>query len=232
MYFVRHTYREREVKDKKSSESRRKLLKSIAAGSGAIVAGKNLPESWSRPVVDSVMLPAHAQTSPTGPSGGSSGDIELTSIENLNDDSMFARLSDKFISSAHADDPCPETIRWTTCVTPPEPGGNAFIVQVMWLQEINCSGGLLSRETFKEVQQMKLAVGESKIFENKDIDITCGDNNYYGDLTVTLDSYSNGSGSVSLEAGDSRQSKTVNFGPGGCALDSPDCVEPIPPEEE
>lgn len=49
--------------DKKSSESRRKLLKSIAAGSGAIVAGKSLSESWSRPVVDSVLLPAHAQTS-------------------------------------------------------------------------------------------------------------------------------------------------------------------------
>ena len=49
--------------DKKSSDSRRKLLKSIAAGSGAIVAGKSLPQSWSRPVVDSVMLPAHAQTS-------------------------------------------------------------------------------------------------------------------------------------------------------------------------
>jgi hypothetical protein len=55
---------EREMTDKKSSESRRKLLKSIAAGSGAIVAGKSLPESWSRPVVDSVLLPAHAQTSP------------------------------------------------------------------------------------------------------------------------------------------------------------------------
>lgn len=50
-----------------SDTSRRKLLKSIAAGSGAIVAGKSLPESWSRPVVDSVMLPAHAQTSETGP---------------------------------------------------------------------------------------------------------------------------------------------------------------------
>ena len=49
--------------DKKSSESRRKLLKSIAAGSGAVIAGKNLPENWARPVVDSVMLPAHAQTS-------------------------------------------------------------------------------------------------------------------------------------------------------------------------
>ena len=53
--------------DKKSNESRRKLLKSIAAGSGAIVAGKSLPEKWSRPVVDSVLLPAHAQTSPTPP---------------------------------------------------------------------------------------------------------------------------------------------------------------------
>ena len=49
--------------DKKSNESRRKLLKSIAAGSGAIVAGKSLPDSWSRPVVDSVLLPTHAQTS-------------------------------------------------------------------------------------------------------------------------------------------------------------------------
>ena len=53
--------------EKKSNESRRKLLKSIAAGSGAIVAGKSLPESWSRPVVDSVMLPVHAQTSPPPP---------------------------------------------------------------------------------------------------------------------------------------------------------------------
>lgn len=47
----------------KKKEARRKLLKSIVAGSGAITVGKVLPESWSRPVVDSVMLPAHAQTS-------------------------------------------------------------------------------------------------------------------------------------------------------------------------
>ena len=51
------------MNNKKSSESRRKLLKSIAAGSGVIVAGKSLPESWSRPVVDSVLLPVHALTS-------------------------------------------------------------------------------------------------------------------------------------------------------------------------
>ena len=41
-------------------QSRRKLLKSVAAGSGAVIAGKSLPETWTRPVVDAVLLPAHA----------------------------------------------------------------------------------------------------------------------------------------------------------------------------
>jgi len=50
------------MSNKKSNDSRRKLLKSIAAGSGAVVAGKSLPESWSKPVIDTVMLPAHAAT--------------------------------------------------------------------------------------------------------------------------------------------------------------------------
>jgi len=40
-----------------SDQSRRKLLKSIAAGSSAVIAGKSLPESRTKPVVDSVMLP-------------------------------------------------------------------------------------------------------------------------------------------------------------------------------
>ncbi|MFW2439674.1 MAG: hypothetical protein ACN4GR_09910, partial [Arenicellales bacterium] len=38
-----------------------------AAGSGAVIAGKNLPENWAKPVVDSVLLPAHAATSPPAP---------------------------------------------------------------------------------------------------------------------------------------------------------------------
>lgn len=50
-----------------SNKSRRKLLRTIAAGSGAVIAGKSLPESWSRPVVDSVMLPAHAETTGGAP---------------------------------------------------------------------------------------------------------------------------------------------------------------------
>ncbi len=47
------------------NDNRRKLLKSIAAGSGAVVAGKSIPESWSKPVVDTVLLPTHAATTET-----------------------------------------------------------------------------------------------------------------------------------------------------------------------
>jgi len=47
----------------KTSSSRRKLLKSVVAGGGAVTVAKMLPDQWARPVVDSVMLPSHAQTS-------------------------------------------------------------------------------------------------------------------------------------------------------------------------
>ena len=92
------------MKDKKSRENRRKLLKSIAAGSGAIVAGKSLPETWSRPVVDSVMLPAHAQTSPTSPTetriySDTGGIGENTYGE---DNTLLAEAFDMLVPTANA----------------------------------------------------------------------------------------------------------------------------------
>ena len=50
--------------------SRRKLLKTIAAGSGAVAAGNTLPESWSRRLVDSVLLPTHAEATDDSGSQG------------------------------------------------------------------------------------------------------------------------------------------------------------------
>lgn len=46
-----------------TARSRRRLIK-VLAGTGSVVLGaKFLPEKWAKPVVDSVVLPAHAQLS-------------------------------------------------------------------------------------------------------------------------------------------------------------------------
>lgn len=46
------------------SQSRRRFFRSITVGTGAFVAVRHLPEQWTRPVVDGVVLPVHAQLSP------------------------------------------------------------------------------------------------------------------------------------------------------------------------
>ncbi len=70
--------------EKKTADSRRKALKSIAAGTGAVVAGKSLPESWAKPIVDSVILPAHALISdPALTSSPSECNDELTITEEI-----------------------------------------------------------------------------------------------------------------------------------------------------
>ena len=59
-----------EKTDTNDKNSRRSLLKKLAVGG---IAGAALPTQWSRPVVDSVMLPAHAQTSDSSVYGGGGG---------------------------------------------------------------------------------------------------------------------------------------------------------------
>lgn len=76
--------------------ARRRLLKSIVAGGGVLATGKLLPENWARPLVQSVVLPAHAQTSPGGPTGNFGVAIDLTS----NDRSPS--ILDHFVPTAHA----------------------------------------------------------------------------------------------------------------------------------
>jgi len=61
--------------------SRRKLLKALAATSGAVVASQILPGQWMKPVIESGLLPAHAQGSPTRtptPIVLGTGDLQVT----------------------------------------------------------------------------------------------------------------------------------------------------------
>jgi hypothetical protein len=48
--------------DPPKASNRRKILKGTLAGVGAIGASGKLPTTWTKPVTDSVLLPAHAQT--------------------------------------------------------------------------------------------------------------------------------------------------------------------------
>ncbi len=48
---------------KTSSTARRRILQGLAVG-GAFITARTLPEQWTRPIVQAVGLPAHAQTSP------------------------------------------------------------------------------------------------------------------------------------------------------------------------
>ena len=95
------------MREKKSSESRRNLLKSITAGGGAVIAGKTLPESWSRPVVDSVLLPAHAQTSPTSRTFFGPATVVSIGSRDRNDSTLFADIYRMLVNDAYADGPPP-----------------------------------------------------------------------------------------------------------------------------
>ncbi len=58
-------------------KSRRGVMQKAATGAGAAaVAGVTLPKKWTKPVMDSVILPAHAET--TSGAGGAGGTTTTT----------------------------------------------------------------------------------------------------------------------------------------------------------
>lgn len=55
---------EREDSSGTAPSGRRKLLKALL-GAGAVATGSNLlPDKWTKPIIDTVILPAHAGFSP------------------------------------------------------------------------------------------------------------------------------------------------------------------------
>lgn len=54
----------------KSIENRRKAVRAIVLGGGAVTGAKSLPSEWSAPLVNSVVLPAHAETTDESGSSG------------------------------------------------------------------------------------------------------------------------------------------------------------------
>lgn len=110
--------------DKKIPAKRRELLKTIAAGSGVVIAGKSLPDSWRRPVVDAVMLPAHARTSARRFSGNNlQASLEV-------ERPLLATAMQPFVAEASAGDEVPNFYIVDACAE--ESGSNLDVtIQVI-----------------------------------------------------------------------------------------------------
>ena len=84
----------------KTPEERRKALKKILAGTGAVTVAAAAPEKWTTPVVDSVVLPAHAQTStdPTPPTIP----LNFSDSSSVLGSNTPSDIIDSLVASAHA----------------------------------------------------------------------------------------------------------------------------------
>ena len=67
-------------------ESRRKALKTTLIG-GAVISTGVLPDKWKKPVLDSVILPSHAETTGDTDSGGP--DTTTTGSPNVTENVTF-----------------------------------------------------------------------------------------------------------------------------------------------
>ena len=97
---------EAEINDEKL-EKRRKALKNILAGSGTVVTAAAMQDKWAKPVIESVVLPAHAETSIA------SFSVTLQASLDRNE------ILDLFVPTAHAD--TTSTTTTTTTTTTPSP---------------------------------------------------------------------------------------------------------------
>ena len=82
--------------------ARRRLLLSLSVAGGALATGKMVPEKWVAPVVDSVLLPAHAQTTGELRQAASSGSDTIVSTTANHTDAIASSQGalDRVIASA------------------------------------------------------------------------------------------------------------------------------------
>jgi len=135
-----------------SDNTRRKLLKSLAAaGGGAFIAGKSLSETWSRPVVDSVLLPAHAQTSqmPAIAIYTASASVGVFVMDtHQGEESRFSSIADSLVPAAYAGGESPSNDGFYICAIVDDQAGTAQVA-------IGGIGGFYRRFTLYQTDMIR-----------------------------------------------------------------------------
>jgi len=106
-------------------------LRAIGASGGILAANSNLPVRWSRPVIDSVVLPGHAQATGTYYAVIQTGIVDA--------DRPGRGIWDKIVSPAYADASFVEA-EIHLCVTP---NGNHALMELVILRVPNPNAGVL-----------------------------------------------------------------------------------------
>ncbi|KAA3622568.1 MAG: hypothetical protein DWQ08_12660 [Proteobacteria bacterium] len=88
--------------DKENSlDARRRIVRNLLIGGGAVAGTATIPEKWSKPMVEGVVLPAHAQTTFTDGTVDLGGPFRLTGD---NAPGFQQNVLDAFAGPAHAID--------------------------------------------------------------------------------------------------------------------------------
>jgi hypothetical protein len=122
---------------------RRKLIKVLASGS-VIAAAGDLPRHWSKPVVDSVMLPVHAQTS--GDTFFGSQFVEATGSAPVRGGSILSGVLGAFVPSAEAGVVIPYPVIVELMIT--ETGNGSFTYALKGRQIFPCGGSTGENSVF------------------------------------------------------------------------------------
>ncbi len=118
------------------SDARRKLLRALTLGGGAVTLSQ-LPTTWSKPAIDSVVLPAHAQTTMNPLSGSQTILFQDDAVHG----GQFAHRErgqqwlDHLLPTAHAGlGPSSGNVQ---AYAEPMPGSGNFLVQLLFLERLS-----------------------------------------------------------------------------------------------
>lgn len=199
----------------KAIENRRKLLKSVAAGGGAIIAGKTLPDTWTKPAVDSIILPAHAQTS-NGPFSGTS----VVALLDSDADSLLASAMETVVPQANA----VTTVRdLSWCI---EPNADATAANVFFLLTESMGGYICHAYFWEKTNVPANATTDLGFQADACVSLVdagewlnnlglINDAHASGQASVTLTSLAPGSSFTFTESGGTPEVNTLSVGPCG-----------------